>query len=301
MTRSLFALLGVTLWIVFASSPVRAQQVDPALAKHFRAVYAKWRTSMIKKDLASWKSVTATHRQTEIRNRIYSEKRPFAQTLFGIPVAPPDVKNLKLLTIKVKGPTANAIFFGGVDFGVGGKLPNNLFVVGFTQEGRGWKYDKADFVNLGVLPDVRKDLEAGKLAHLNKPEFDPPGRVVPPRVALRGPVAIIAKTYVFCPGREVQVQVNKISRHTFQNTKAAEVVIGGAKVGVNEVQYTAKGLPGGEGIEPLTIRVYLFSQVQGVKPIKIFQYQVEEKGKVNPVNTLRFHVTKAHVQKLLGK
>lgn len=289
------------MWIVGTARPVQAQQVDPNLAKHFNAVYGKWRTSMVKKDMASWKAVTATHRQTELRNRIFSEKRPFAQTLFGIPVAPPDIRGLKLLSVKVKGPTANAIYFGGVDFGVGGKLPNNLFVVGFTQEGRGWKYDKADFVNLGVLPDVRKDLEAGKLTHLNKPEFIPPGRVTPPRVALRGPVKIIAKTYVFCPGREVQVQVNKISRHLFQNTKAAEIIIGGAKLGVNEIQYTAKSLPGGEGNEPMTIRVYLFSQVQGVKPLKVFQYQVEEKGQVKPVNTLRFQVTNAHVQKLLGK
>ena len=52
----------------------------------------------------------------------------------------------------------------------------------------------------------------------------------------------IAKTYVYCPGREVRVMVNGVSRHLYQNTKASEVIIGGARDGLNEVQFTTRNL-----------------------------------------------------------
>ncbi|MCS5539771.1 MAG: hypothetical protein NZ804_07240, partial [Roseibacillus sp.] len=159
----------------------------------------------------------------------------------------------------------------------------------------------ADYVNLANLPEARGQLESGNYGHLKKPEFLPGGTVEQPPVALRAPVKHIAKTYVYCPGREVRVMVNGISRHLYQNTKESEVIIGGARDGLNEVQFTVSSLPGGQGTEPLSIRVYLMSQVTGLKPIKIFQYQVEEKGKVEPAGTENFVVGPAEVRRLRGQ
>ncbi len=300
MIRPLFAILGATL-LAGDLSPVRAQGPDPALGQALQTVYLQWRNAMIQKNIAHWQAVTAGHRQVAVRNRIFSERRNFAQSLFNLPAAPPDTRKLKLLDVKVKGMTANAFFFGPVDFEVGGKPPDNLLVLSFVKEGARWKYDKADYLNLAALPEVRKQLAAGQLAHLNRGEFAPTGVVDGPMVRLRGPVKYIAKTYVYCPGREVRVSVNKISRHLFQNTKGAEIVIGGAKDGRNEVQFAIKELPGGQKSEPLTVRVYLLSEVQGVKPIKIFQYQVEENGKAKPFGTVFFNVTPEVVKRLMGK
>ena len=144
-------------------------------------------------------------------NRIHSERRPIAQTLFNLPAAPPDTRNLTILDVTSKGVTANVFYFGPVDFGVGVKPPDNLLVLSFAKEGVRWKYDTADFVNLAVLPDVRKQLAAGQMAHLDRAEFAPKAMVERPMVTLRGPVKYIAKTYVYCPGREVRVNVNKVS------------------------------------------------------------------------------------------
>jgi len=299
MIRSLLILLGVTSALIVL--PATAQQADPVLSRHLDAVYQHWRHAMITRNFRKWEEHTASHRRAAIVNRIHSERRSVAPTLFNLPAPPPDNRALKLLDSKVKGTTANLIYFGPVDFGVGGRPPNNLLVLSFVKEGVRWKYDTADYVNLANLPDARRQLESGDYSHLGKREFSPGGTVEQPPVVLRAPVKYIAKTYVYCPGREVRVIINGISRHLYQNTKESEVIIGGARDGLNEVQFTVSKLPGGEGSEPLAIRVYLMSQVAGVKPIKIFQYQVEEKGKVEPAGTKTFVVGPAELQRLRGQ
>jgi hypothetical protein len=132
------------------------------------------------------------------------------------------------------------------------------------------------------------------------PDFQASGAVpaTPPAV----PAAkYIAKVYVFCPGREVQVQVNQFSRHRFANAKEAEIVLGGAQDGANTVTYTAKGLDGGTGKEALAIRVYLMSEIEGTQPIKVFEYRVEEGGALTPFGKGTFTVDPETAAKLLPK
>ena len=52
------------------------------------------------------------------------------------------------------------------------------------------------------------------------------------------------------PGREVKVRVNKISKHRFQDNQQSEVVIGGARDGINELTYEIRDLPGYQGDDP---------------------------------------------------
>ena len=96
----------------------------------------------------------------------------------------------------------------------------------------------------------------------------------------------------------MKVHVNKISRHRFANAKEAEVVIGGARQGLNEVQYSIRKLEGGTGMEAMTIRVYLMSEVEGVKPVKAFEYQVQEKEPFKPFGTGYFDLDAATAAKL---
>jgi hypothetical protein len=131
------------------------------------------------------------------------------------------------------------------------------------------------------------------------PETKPTG-VVPPTPVEVGTAKYIAKVYVFCPGRELQVQVNKISRHRFANAKEAEIVIGGAVDGDNEVQFTVKKLDGGTDKEALAVRVYLMSQVPGVKPIKAYEYLVKEGGEAKAFVTDKFVVDAEIARKLTG-
>ena len=262
--------------------------------------YSAWRESMIRRDPAAWQRVTAEHRRVEVRNRIVSEKQPFPATVFNLPAPPPSIQGLQFLEAKKNGATAKASYFGKIDFGVGGEPTDNLLVLSFVQGRGGWLYDRADFVNLAALPVVRKELKEGNLKYLKEtPEAQPSGQVPPTPIAAQ-PAKYVAKVYVFSPGREVQVQINKISHHRFANAKEAEVVIGGAVDGSNEVQFTVKKLAGGTGKEVMTIRVYLMSESAGEKPIKAFEYQIAAGEKPEPVATKVFNVDAATVAKLAG-
>ncbi|MGJ8723333.1 MAG: hypothetical protein ACSHYB_02160 [Roseibacillus sp.] len=294
--KSLFPITFTSMLIFGLLAPrLSAQnQMQPIL----EGVYNQWRQALITKNPGRWSQTTSTRRQVEMRNRIFSERRPFPGSLFALPTAPPDLRGLTPARIKVKGPTAKAIYFGKVDFGVGGQPTDNILVLSFVQES-GWKYDGADFINLMALPDVRAALAKGDYSSLDKAEFQPTG--APPRspaIQLNGPVPYIAKVYCFCPGREVTVQVNRRSRHTVANNKAAEVVIGGASPGVNQVEYSVKNLPGSAGNEPLAIRVYLMSEKAGTKIPAVFEYLVPEGGGVKSSGQGTFNLDQALASKL---
>ena len=219
MNRLIFAISLILSSVLSAQDNLR-----PAL----ETTYSAWREAMIRKDSSAWQRVTAEHRRVEVRNRIVSEKLPFPATVFELPAPPPSLQGLKFLEAKQNGATAKVSYFGKIDFGVGGEPTENLLVLSFVRGGGGWLYDRADYVNLTALPEVRKELAAGNLKYLKEtPEAQPSGQI-PLTPISANPAKYVAKVYVFCPGREVQLQVNKISRHRFANAKEAEVVIGGA-------------------------------------------------------------------------
>lgn len=271
---------------------------QPELARPLAEVYNYWRNAMIQKNYNAWSQVTASHRKMAIQNRILSEKAPFPATIFDLPARPPSLQGLKLLRARNNGLTAKAVYFGKIDFGVGGVPTQNLLVVSYIYEGKGWKYDAAEFVNLEGLKAVRKQILAGNLKYVDGEAFLPDGKIpqAQPKV---GRAKYIAKVYSFCPGREVKATVNGVSKHRFQDTQQSEVVIGGGRDGVNRISYQIRNLPGYQGKDPLTLRVYIFSQINGVKPIKVFQYQVP-KGQVPKGNGQAvFNITPQIGQKVL--
>jgi len=288
---------------IFASTLVFSTlaPAQDALRAPLETTYNAWRQSISNRDFAGWERATASHRRLEVRNRILSEKRAYPAAIFDIPAAPPAISGLKFLEATQNGPTAKASYFGKIDFQVDGQPTDNLLVLSYVREGSNWLYDRADFVNLEGLPDVRKELAAGDLSYLKEtPEARASGEVPPMPIAVSG-AKYIAKVYVFCPGREVLVQINKVSRHRFANAKEAEIVIGGAKDGPNEVQYSIKKLEGGTGKEAMTIRVYLFSEVEGVKPVKAFEYQLQEGEPLKNFGTEMFQVDAATVRQITAK
>lgn len=266
----------LVLWLLSLAVSAQAQVANgEQTVAELRNAYNNWRAAMVRKDAGLWKRYTSTTKQINIRNRIWSERQPFPQAVFALPIAPPDISRLKAMSVRAQGRTAKVTYFGKVDFGVGGKPTENLFVVSYIQERTGWKYHGGEFVNLGALPDVRKQLATGNKDFLDGEDFFPNGIPEAAPFAIRGPAKYIAKAYVFCPGREVNLLINKKSRHRFQNTKRADVIIGGAGDGMNEVQYSIKDIPGGDPNAPITIRVYLMSEVSGVKPLKPLEYQID--------------------------
>jgi len=286
---------------LFKHRPEARQTANSAvLAKSLQDVYLYWRSAMVGKNYNAWKQITASYRVVSIQNRILSEKGAFPKDVFILPTAPPALNGLKLLRARSKGVTAKAVYFGEVDFGVGGKPTDNLLVLSYVHEGRGWKYDSAEFVNLSALKDVRTQLQAGKYDYIDTAAFLPDGkRPIQPIIVPRA--KYITKVYTFCPGREIKVTVNKISNHRFQDTQQAEVVTGGARDGANQISYTINDLPGYKGDDPITIRVYLFSQIKGVKPVNVFQYETKKGQKPMAQGAATFNVSAAAGAKVLGK
>lgn len=255
--------------------PLGAWGGEKPLLKVLPEVYNYWRNAMIVKNPQAWQQITASHRVQEIKNRLLSQKASWPEAVFHIPALPPSLKGLELVSAHSKGATAKLVYFGKVDFGVGGNPTDNLLVISFLYERGGWKYDNAEFINLKSLPKVRKDLQNGKRDYVQGVDFLPDGKI-PPIPSAVPPVHTIAKVYTFCPGREVKVRINGISSHRFQDTQDAEIILGGARNGINDLSFEIANLPDYHGKAPLTLRVYLFSEVYGVKPIKVFEYQIKE-------------------------
>ena len=281
------------------AAPQTAQQAA-ALSKNLSGVYQFWRNAMVNKNYNQWKQATASHRRIALQNRILSEKGRFPADIFKTPTPPPLLTGLKVLRARSKGVTAKLVCFGKVDFGVGGSPSENLLVLNYVHEGRGWKYDNAEFVSLGGLEEVRKQILNGKLDYVDGVAFIPDGKK-PQQPITVGKAKYIAKVYSFCPGREVKVSVNGLSKHRFQNTQQSEVVIGGGRDGVNDIWYSIKDLPDYKGDDPLTLRVYVFSQIEGVKPVKVFQYQVEKGEKPKANGNGKFTIDAATAAKVLGR
>ena len=274
---------------------------DKQLVSHLFKVYDSWREAMVTKNPKAWKQNTSTARIINVRNRIWSERRAFPQSVFDIPIAPPDIRKLKDLRVRVSGETAKAIFFGKVDFGVGGQPTENVFVVSYVREQDRWKYHGGEYVKLDLIPAVKKQIQAGDYQYFDQDDFQPEGEVPLIPKAVTHPVLAIAKVYVFCPGREVSLKVNDFSEHLFQNDKRAEIVLGGARLGKNTIDYSIKELPGGDPKSPLTIRVYLMSQVPGTLPMKMVQYQVDDGGKPSDGGVLSFDFTAELADKLRAR
>lgn len=268
--------------------------------------YFNWRNAMIAKDINAWKKVTAYHRKVSIYNRIISAHLPYPQSIFKLPVAPPSIEGLKTVNINSKGSTAIATYFGKIDFGVGGVPTENLMVLYFVKEGDAWKYDTADFINLMAIPEVRAEMLAGNYSYAKQSDFMASGKLpdLPKLLEKRG---YLAKVYAFCPGREVQVDFNNgVSKHKFQNDKAAEVIIGGALDGKNMIKFTTKSLPGSTGNEPLDIRIFLMPKVAGAQPLNVYQYRVtpeDIKAGKKPVasKASTLFITAGQVKSLTGK
>lgn len=268
MFRTFYSLLIISTTLAGAQPEELQEQLE--------SIYANWRHSIQTHNDVLWKKVTASHRQAAVKNRLLSEKKRFPADIFNLPALPPVIKNLKCLTIKRSGPTAKAYYFGKIDFGIGGNPADNLLVLSYVGAGNSWQFDQMEYINLALLPDTKKQLAAGELDYLEKTQELLPSGVIPPTPVEIGKVEYIAKVYAYCPGREIQVQINGTSKHLFQDAQEAQLVIGGAKHGRNEIQYTVKKLIDANFKDPMTVRVYIMSEVEGVKPVKIYEHLVPE-------------------------
>lgn len=241
-------------------------------------VYAAWRAAMVSRDVSAWDKVTATSRKVATRNLIISQKHPFPESLFTIPIRPPSVLQLRLLDEQVVGNRAQLFYFGKVDMGVGNErvIPDNLLILRFIREKEKWLFDSTQFVNLQGSENERAKLAAGDLSPLSEGDFELPEEdpVVPKLVAIPDYVGHLQVTL---RGFRVRLQVNGIDCGTVENANVTNLVIGGFHKGGNDLRVDVERLPlEDESKRFFTINAFVMTGKSDNPRARIFHYQPDD-------------------------
>lgn len=256
-----------------AAEALPTVQVENERMQYFSTIYNTWRQGMTRRNMVMWQDSTALSRQRQVRNQAVSEKKKWPEALFKTPVNMPSLTGLKHVTTRIKGKTAASVWFGKIDFGVGGNPTDNVLVLNFLFEDNRWKFDAARFYNLEQMPELRKSLAAGDRSVVSKHDGLLPTGEVPAIPPLCPEPKYIAKVFADCQGREVEVLVNGISSHKFGDTREAEIISGGLQDGKQTIRFRVKDIPElAKGY--LTVAVYLMPEVEGQVPGKAYFYTV---------------------------
>ena len=284
----LFGLCAASLTGTAAEPPARAS-ASPTPARPAPAVrvpdqqqardiaetmYNTWRISMLNKDFQAWKSSTGLARQAKVHNLVVSEKKPFPAAIFEAQATPPSLANLHFVGA-LGGPTGKtlaATYFGKVDLGVGGQPSDNALVLLFVDDNGKWRYDQSRFFNLGHLPKVRERLARGDASVLKEQDGFHAYAALPAIPPLCGAPQLIGKIFVDAPGRRVEMTVNGISTHVFEDCRLAEVVSGGLKRGRNTVAYTVAPLSAEANKQPFAIGIFVMPETKGNQPATCFEH-----------------------------
>lgn len=213
---------------------------DESLERSLAKVYQDWRGAMLGKSISMWQRATAHYRQIVTRNLIISRGLPYPQSIFDIPINPPETNTLKLIECQAVGDTAHLVYFGKIDLGLDSDdIPENLLVLKFLRENGEWKFDTTRFMNLESVPDVRAGLQSGRADFIDRPEFNPSGIVpkTPPNCQKPDYVAMLE---VHSFGYETTASLNGFDYSAVADHAGQELIIGGLKRGKNDLKLKIK-------------------------------------------------------------
>jgi len=248
---------------------------SPEYQTGFQTIYNAWRDAMHAKSYPAWKEATAAYRQAEIRNRIVSQKQLFPDAMFDVPLSAPQLAQLNMIDIFVKGPTATAVYFGKLDFGVGGNAntPDSFLVLRFAGEGDAWKFDNMRVIKFGTGSEILQDIRQGDFGFLQDPEFQPSG-VVPPVAAPVSVPSFLAELWVSAIGYEATVTINSQHRSTVVNNTGRDLVIGGLNRGDNRVAIAIKPDPKADPSIPKRLEVAVYAAGNESSPAeRVYHYR----------------------------
>jgi len=264
--------LAIGLFVVIGECSVGVSQgaemgVEEAarLRGELVPVYNSWRRAMTEGDLRTWGQVTARHRQVAMRNLVVSQGLTFPQGLFDQAVAPPGVLGMRLLEVKAAGDTAHLVYFGRVDFGLGGAVGGDgqenesLFFLHFVREESGWKFDLTRVIDLAEEPAMRGQARAGDARFLADLGLRPAGRI-PAVPALCEVPDHIALLRVRAEGCRAFIRVNGWLYPPTDGGSEEHVVIGGLAEGRNELMMVVEPLEleGGQEERLLSVEVVVY-------------------------------------------
>lgn len=270
--------------ILCTVDPLRADDSD--VRSQLERTYSSWRSAIAARDISGWQRNTASHRQMAIRNLIVSQKQPFPDALFNLPMRPAEISTLRFLQAKAVGNTAHSAYFGKVDLGLvdASEIPECILILKFVREASGWKYDTSRLLNLASTPEVRTALKnGGTNLVLDDPAMAPDGVV--PATAKACPLPDrIGVLQVASFGYITRATVNDFEIATVQDNAEEHIVIGGLRDGENPLILETKELPIPEGEErQLEVNAIILTGDQKRPTIRVFGWTPEGKSLAGPV------------------
>lgn len=270
--------------ILCSAAPLRADEAD--VRYQLERTYSSWRSAIAARDVSGWQRTTSSHRQMAIRNLIVSQKQPFPDALFNLPMRPAEISTLRFLQAKAVGNTAHAAYFGKVDLGLvdASEIPECILILKFVREATGWKYDTSRLLNLAGTPEIRTALKnGGTNLVLDDPAMAPDG-VVPPTAKACPLPDRIGVLQVASFGYTTKATVNGFDVATVQDNAEEHIVIGGLNDGENPLILEAKEHPIPEGEERhLEVNAIILTGDQKRPTIRVFGWTPEGKSLAAPV------------------
>jgi hypothetical protein len=280
MPMSLKTLLACLATLFIGHSQARAQGDSGSLRVTLERAYEKWRAAVLAKDARAWADAVTQYRQVVTRNQIVSQKQPFPETVFSVPLDPPPTAGLRLLEAQAVGSTAHLLYFGKVNLGGDpAEIPDNLLVLKFFLEGAGWKYDSSKIVQLQYAPDLRAQLQrGGSPDFLDYPEFTPPGKPPAPPPLCKVPRHVAAAT-LQSHGYETRMSINGFEYPVQIDQTEKLLVIGGLDDGPNEVTLSVKPTQVPQGAERLLqVDIFIAPSQPGRPGTRVFHHESREPG-----------------------
>ncbi len=284
-----------------ATAPAAIHIPDQDQARQIaETVYNTWRLSMIRGSEPSWRSSTSSARQVKVRNLIVSRRGSFPRDFFNQTQELPKLENFIYVgaLTACNGRTMACTYVGKMQLGKS-EAKENAYVLEFVFESGKWKLDQSRFFDLSQLPDVRKRLHARDLTVLKEQDGFQPYAFIPKAPPACKEPELIGKIFVDCPGRSIDMTINGVSIHDFDDERRADIISGGLKRGQNTISYTIRDR---EGLKRpgMGIGIFVMPETPGNTPVCVFDHLLDATDTASG-GSFTFQIENAHIASMNPK
>lgn len=291
--KAFFTLLTAVVCSGVAAPAVSAQQAprpaaapaapallipDQKVAREIvETVYNTWRLSIQRGDESTWRRYTGSSRQMRVRNLIISERGTFPRDFFRSAQSAPQLENFRYVGALggCGGKTLAATYIGKMQLGEGAPAHENAYVLLFVNEGGSWKLDQTRFFDLSRMPAVLKRLQAKDIQVLREQDGFHPYSALPAVPPACGTPQLVAKVFVDCPGRAIDMRINGVSLHEFDDERRADTISGGLRRGQNTITYTIRDSATGKDRPRMGIGLFVMPETPGAQPVCVFDHVLD--------------------------
>lgn len=292
--------------LVYAQAPATAAPKlltpDQEKARSLvESVYNTWRLSVQRGDESGWRRSTTSSRQMRVRNLILSERGQFPRDFFRSAQNAPLLDNFRYVGALggCGGKTLAATYIGKMQLG-NAAAHENAFVLLLVNEDGKWKLDQTRFFDLSKLPSVLKRLQSKDIDVLREQDgFHPYTSIPTTPPAARAP-ELIGKVFVDCPGRDIEMRINGVSMHEFDDERRADTISGGLRRGTNTISYTIRNSSNGQERPSMGIGIFVMPETPGNHPICVFDHVLDAKGDAKG-GSFSFNITPEHIAAMSSK